>query len=220
MTYLVTSEKYQSDDLLIEESIIEIHDGDVVLPYHIGGFEADVSVVVQRMSGAPEYQIDGPIEQTESTEAGSLYGGAFDRPTMMSLRVASTGFAKVRVIVAQVRRGLARAFKGFPCKLCKLAVKTIVSTLLVQLGVPTLPSGKFDLGNFYGTLTTAFSDFANGHYGLVVQSLTGLLPSHWWNGVLNLLHLANWVMDATDAFFEAVCRAIGMCPPKPAVAGP
>jgi hypothetical protein len=57
------------------------------------------------------------------------------------LGLASAGFAKVRLIFAQIRPGMAPVIDGLYCTVCKLAVKTIVSAILVHIGVPPLPGG-------------------------------------------------------------------------------
>ena len=215
MSYLVTSEKYQSDEILIEEILIEIDGDEFELARQVEVSEADTLVVVQKVSGELEYVPDMQLEPSGHTVIGSTYSGSADRSSSIWLKFRAKGFAKARVIISQVRRGISKAFRGFPCKLCKLAVKTIVSTLLVHLGVPIAPTGEFDFKAFVAQVTNAAADFANGTYGQVVQALSGLLPSNWWTAVLNLLHAANWLMDATDAFFEKVCRLIRMCPPQP-----
>lgn len=220
MSYLVTSEKYHSDELAIEESTIEIHGDNLELNKHLESFEADTLVVIQKLVGDCEYQTSIPLEQSVTDPGGLIFSGRTSGPMSLSISFFSQGFSKVRLIVAQIRKGFVNTFRGFPCKLCKLAIKTIISTILVQLGVPIALNGEFDLKSFVSSITTAATDIANGAYGQVVEALSGLLPSNWWDAVLNLLHLANWLLDASDAIFEKICAAIGMCPPKPQPAAP
>ncbi len=212
MTHLVTSEKYQSDGINIEEILVELNDDEISVDRDLEPFDSDAVIIVQNIVGEAENRHTLPVLEREFTENGKLYQGSVYGGGRLSLNFLAAGFAKVKVFIAQVRQGFTKAFRAAPCKLCKLAVKTVISTILVQLGVPMTPTGEFDLRKVLTAITGAANDIANGLYGQVVEALSSLLPTNWWNTVLSLLHGANWLLDATDAFFEKICQLIGMCP--------
>ncbi|GHA53757.1 hypothetical protein GCM10008927_19550 [Amylibacter ulvae] len=219
MSHLVTSEKYQSDEIVVEEILIELNDDEVILNRLLEPFEADTLVVIQNELGEIEQFSEVHLEQSIRNARGTIFTGITKQSRKLLFRFKAKGFAKAKVIISQVRSGFASAFKGFPCKLCKMVVKTVVSTILVHLGVPIAPTGEYDFKGFVASVTNAATDIANGVYGQVVQALSSLLPANWWNAVLNVLHLANWMLDATDAFFEKICNLVGMCSP-PSQAAP
>ncbi len=220
MTHVVTSEKYQSDDVVVEETQIELIDGEFSFTRQLEDFDADTLVVIHRISGHVEIKADIPSSETQESELGQVFKGETSGAVPLYFSFASRGVAKLKVIISQVRRGFSSAFRGLPCKLCKLALKTIASTILVQLGVPVLPTGEFDLKNAINSVLNVAADIANGVYGQVVEALSSLLPTNWWNVVLNVLHAANWLWNVTDAFFEKICRLLGMCPPAQPAAQP
>lgn len=222
MSLSITTERYVEDGLSISQYILEVDDDQAQINEMLGDdTESDAVVVVQVLEGEIESQFDVPLERQETKRQQDAYfvGSVVGQATIQ-MNFLSKGHARIRVLIARIRRFFAIAGKKLPCKLCKLAISVILHAVLISLGVPPLPSGDYDVSGYASHFQKIFSDIANGAYGVALQSIQSILPNKWWITILGILKALNWIFDATDAFYQDVCHALGLCPPRPLPTNP
>lgn len=215
MSVSVESQSYSDENLVIEERIVEIEGDETVLWFESRLPDNNALILIQFLSGEPEVLPDIPIPEIDAGDRrrlGRMFAGAIDQGARAFIRLAAGGLVKVRVIFAQLRKQIVAAKNAFPCKFCKLAVKTVLSAVVWHLGVPALPSGDFDLSGVGSAIQSAGADIMAGNFGDLVKQLASLLPTDFWDAVLQGLAALNWLFDLSDKLNTWVCTQIKMCP--------
>ncbi len=214
---LQESMRYKDGNVIIDEHVIEIDAEEQAIWFMSELDDSETTVLVQFLSDErPQVLADMPIEEVHADGASAAWGrmfrGSMRVGTRALIKLSTKGYAKVRILIAQVRRAVATGFAKLPCKACKLVVKTIISSVLWQLGVPALPNGDFDLTHFAATLQNVGADILAGKFGTVAEQLLALLPTGAWAVVMNVLAGLNWLFDMSDRVNEKVCQQLKLCP--------
>ncbi|GLS29591.1 hypothetical protein SAMN04488498_111142 [Mesorhizobium albiziae] len=215
MATSVISRTFLGTGIIIDERIVEIQNGEVNIRFESRFPDAASMILIQYLSGEPETQADIPLDEIgEPQPTGRFFSGIMQGARAV-VGLASAGFTKARVIFAQIRPGTAAVIDGLPCTFCTLAVKTIISAILVHLGIPPLPGGDFDLTAVIDAVQDAGADIMDGGLGGAVQSLVELLPQNALDLIMEGLEAFDWIFDLQDHVGEWVCQQLGMCPAAP-----
>ena len=119
----------------------------------------------------------------------------------------------VRITIAYVKRKAKAWLTSYPCRFCKFALRIVLNGVLNGLGVPVTSSGDYDLRQSQQAIANAMPDIVAEKFGRVVAFLAGLLPNGFLKEAANIFSMLNWIVDLTNKVIEAICVAIGLCPP-------
>jgi hypothetical protein len=216
MAYSIATTSYEEDGLLLSDHLLAIDDDSVDIRTLIpGGDVSDTVVIVQAPAGEFDAVYDMPLERQPTPRPQDAFFSGPAENTTLAMQISARGFARLRVLVGRVRRGLTRFGRSVPCRLCKLALSLILHAVLVSLGIPPTPTGVFDVSAFVGQLRQILSDVGAGSFGSLLAYLCSLLPSGFEAVVYRILQGLNWIFGVTDDLFNDMCEAFGLCPPRP-----
>jgi hypothetical protein len=206
MPFRLETESYSEQAFEFIEQTWETSGGGDQLVHKSDG-EFDVFAHVSLVEGTwDRLEITGEdFESLESADGSSRmfnYNADYGRE-VATLTLTARVWTKVKVIFAKIRRNVVG---NVSCKGCKYAVKTVVSAILSNAGVP-LPALGDDLSHAQGALQGALEAFRDGRLGSALENLRDMLPE-----LPGALHAINWIWDAYDTFLQRVCREIQLCP--------
>lgn len=208
----VEHDSFSDNDLRIDEYTVELDRDEVELSKEIAaGFDA--VVVVKALEGELVSFIDAPAEVVREDEnGGRLLSISTPGSTRVFLKLTTKSYAKVKVFIAKLRKGAARAINTIPCTICKKAIALMMFGFLVAAGVPPIPGLGFDLTNLKVTLIKFFKDVAGGVLGSALKSLAAHFGPGWEQKTSRILDGLNWIFEPAGIFYESACNAFSLCP--------
>ncbi len=209
-------DSYADDDIVIDEYTVELDGDRFQFDDSVSG-DFDAIVVVKAIAGEPDTLVEAPGEEVARDDnGGRVVSISTGDGAQIFLGLASSGYAKVKVFIGKIRKGIARAANTSPCTLCKKSVALVMFAFLVAAGVPATPGLAtgfgFDLSGVQAGLTSFFSDVANGVLGSALQSVVSYLSPNWGQVIEGFLQGLNWIFEPAGILYEAACRSFSLCP--------
>lgn len=215
MAFEIHKEIYETQDVVIEEQVISMEDGeyDVQLPNRIPDNETLLLIQFLHGDAMAEGQVymEEVIPETRY-DFGRMWRGSVEAYKDLGIRIFARGLVRVRVLFAQIKKGFKRRLRAMPCDFCKASIKVIVNFVLMFHGCPILPGGGFDATAIAGVLVQVDNAIANGVYGPVIDALASVLPNKFWDQVFAVLQMFNLIFKVTDFLLTMICTRLGFCP--------
>ena len=209
-------DSYSDEDVQIDEYTVEL-DGDRFEFDDFVNGEFDAVVVVKALEGELETMIEAPgNEVARDDNGGRVHSITASEGTQIFLQLASRGYARVKVFIGKIRKGLVRAANTIPCTLCKKSVALMMFAFVVAAGVPATPGLAtgfgFDLTGLQANMASFFTAVASGVLGSALQSAVSYFSSNWGQVIESVLQTLNWIFEPAGILYETACRSFNLCP--------
>jgi len=209
-------DSYSDDDLEIDEYTVEL-DGDRFEFDDFVNGDFDAVVVVKALEGELETMIEAPGEEVAKDDnGGRVHTLSAGDGARIFLGLASGGYAKVKVFIGKIRKGLVRAANTIPCTLCKKSVALLMFSFLVAAGVPATPGLAtgfgFDLTGLQPNFVKFCTAVTSGVFGSALQSAVSYFSANWGQVIEIVLQGLNWILDPGGPLYERACNSFNLCP--------